>query len=105
MPSSGALSRRTGLGHFEPAAVVLGKAKSMPDSQVHDWFDELLAEAEAILHQELEERQLATLAVGGAELDTGDVVAYLRRRGRPSAIGKVTRSDWPPWGVAFAART
>jgi predicted ATPase len=61
----------------EPAAVLFGKAHTMPKRRAPDWAVDMVAATDAALLETLGEQQVATLVARGAALDTTDAVAYL----------------------------
>ena len=68
-----------GLGYYEPAAVLIGKADALiPQRFGPDWMLDMLASTDAALINALGEQHALTLAARGAGLETTAVVAYLR---------------------------
>ena len=66
------------LGHFEPAAILLGKADSIANRFWLGWALVMVEATDAALTTALGSEHAAALAAQGAALTTSDAVAYLR---------------------------
>ena len=66
------------LGHFEPAAILLGHADSIANRHWLGWALVMVEATDAALTTALGREHAAALAAQGAALTTSDAVAYLR---------------------------
>ena len=71
------------LGHPEPAALFMSRARVMTDRLNAYWAVEMMAATDAELLAALGEERLATLRARGAALEITDAVAYLRAEAEP----------------------
>ena len=73
-----AASAFVGMGHVEPAAVLVAVAEARSERYGPEWWMERAASTEAALLEGLGEERLASLRERGAALEPAEAVAYLR---------------------------